>query len=73
MCKAYASIGGRRAESDRARRIAFEHRDAAHRKSQQSPGSLFRGAIDEVEVIRRVLTPAVVKGLYAASTCGKCK
>jgi Tol biopolymer transport system component len=39
----------------------------------QSPGSLFRGAIDELEVIRRVLTPAEVKGLYAASTCGKCK
>ena len=39
----------------------------------QAPGSLFKGTIDEVEVIRRVLSPAEVKGLFAAGTCGKCK
>jgi hypothetical protein len=38
-----------------------------------SPGSLFKGSLDEVELFRRNLTPWEVQMLYIAGPCGKCK
>jgi Concanavalin A-like lectin/glucanases superfamily/Subtilase family/WD40-like Beta Propeller Repeat len=41
--------------------------------TQSSPGSLFKGSLDEVELFRRVLPTWEVRMLYLAGPCGNCK
>lgn len=43
------------------------------RAQAENAGALWNGCLDEIEIFKRVLTPAEIQAIFAAGSAGKCK